>query len=99
MIHVIARITVKPGKLDEFMAIFKANVPAVLAEAGCIAYTPCLDVATGFHQTDPNAVTIVERWESLDHLKAHLAAPHMKRYADAVRDLRTGLELTVVEPA
>ena len=36
MIHVIAIITAKPGKRDEILKNFKANVPAVHAEKGCI---------------------------------------------------------------
>ena len=36
MIHVIAIITAKPGKRDEILRHFRANVPAVRAEKGCI---------------------------------------------------------------
>ncbi len=97
MINVIARIEIKPGKMDEFLAIFKANVPAVLAEDGCIRYEPCLDVDAG-QGVDPNKMTVVECWESVAHLKAHLASPHMKAYAAKVAPLRSGMELTVVQP-
>ncbi|MBI1830559.1 MAG: antibiotic biosynthesis monooxygenase, partial [Planctomycetes bacterium] len=47
MIHVIATITVKPGKRDAFLAEFHRIVPAVHAEAGCIEYGPSVDVASG----------------------------------------------------
>ena len=33
MIHVIATIKVKPGTREKYLAILKANVPKVLAEA------------------------------------------------------------------
>lgn len=99
MIHVIARIKVKPGSLGKFLEIFKNNVPNVLAEDGCISYTTCVDTDTGFTPYDGNTVTVVEEWKSLDHLKAHLQAPHMKQYAEAVKDLRTDTAITVVEPA
>ena len=98
MIYVIARSVLKPGKRDEFLKIFKANVPNVLAESGCISYTPCVDVEIG-RGTDENAVTIVECWESPAHLKAHLATPHMKKFMDDVRDLRESSSLSVVTPA
>ena len=98
MIYVIARSVLKPGKRDEFLKIFKANVPNVLAESGCISYTPCIDVEIG-RGTDENSVTIVECWESPAHLKAHLATPHMKKFMDDVRDLRESSSLSVVTPA
>ena len=34
MIHVIALITAKPGKREEILRHFRANVPAVRAEQG-----------------------------------------------------------------
>ena len=38
MIHVIAVITAKSGKREEVLKHFRANVPAVRAENGCIEY-------------------------------------------------------------
>lgn len=99
MINVIARIDVLPGKMDEFLKLFKANVPNVLAEEGCYRYEPCVDLVCDLYEGDANAVTVLETWESLDHLKAHLATPHMKAFADAAKDLRTGTKLTLVEKA
>lgn len=98
MINVIARIKVKPGKMAEFLKIFQDNVPAVRAEDGCIAYTPCLDAQTELITPNENIMTVVESWESIDHLKAHLAAPHMKQYGEAVKDLRDSTELIIVQP-
>jgi len=43
MIHVIAVITAKPGKRAEILAAFRANVPAVRAEKGCIEYGAAID--------------------------------------------------------
>jgi len=48
MITVIASITVRQQRKDEFIAIFNANVPAVRAEAGCIEYYPAIDIDTGW---------------------------------------------------
>ncbi len=102
MIHVIASIEIKPGTREAFLAIFKANVPAVLAEDGCLRYEPTIDADTGIPAQGgvrPNVVTIVEAWQSLAHLKAHLAAPHMATYRQKVKDLVVGAKLQVVEPA
>ena len=40
---VIAIITAKPGKREEVLANFNANVPAVHAEDGCIEYGAVID--------------------------------------------------------
>ena len=40
MIYVIASVRVKPGKVSEFLEVFKANVPDVKNEKGCIDYVP-----------------------------------------------------------
>jgi len=37
IVHVLAIITTKPGQRAAVLTLFNANVPAVLAEDGCIA--------------------------------------------------------------
>ena len=46
MIHVLADIELAPGVRDEFIKIFKANVPAVQAEDGCVEYSPAIDTTS-----------------------------------------------------
>lgn len=101
MINVVASISVKPGKRDEFIAAFKENLPAVHAEEGCIEYFPAIDIELGVpaQELNENVVTIIEKWESLDHLKAHGVAPHMLAYRERVKDIVEGMTLKVVEAA
>ena len=101
MINVIASIHIKDGHVSEFIKIFKSNVPNVLAEKGCIAYTPTVDVPTniGVQETNKNIVTIIEKWESLDHLYAHLKAPHMNTYREKVKDIVVGVTIKVLTEA
>ncbi len=102
MVHVVAAIEVNPGKRDAFIEEFHRLVPLVKAEDGCMDYGPTVDVDSGIPvQTAlrENTVTIVERWESLNALKAHLAAPHMAEYRERVKDLVAGVTLQVLEPA
>ena len=47
MIHVLAIITAKPGMREAILKEFRANMPAVHAEKGCIEYGPAID-ADGF---------------------------------------------------
>ncbi len=101
MVTVIASIRVKADKIEEFLKIFKANVPAVRSEKGCLAYTPTMDLKTGLppQQLDPQVVTIVEKWESLEALQDHLAAPHMLAYKEKVKDIVENVSLKVLQDA
>lgn len=101
MIHVLASLQIKDGKLDEFLEIFKANIPAVLAEDGCKEYVPTVDVPTGLpvQELDGNIVTIVEKWDSVEALQAHLSAPHMLDYKEKVVDIVEKVSLKVVKRA
>ena len=101
MITVIASIHVKSGHVPQFIDIFKSNVPAVLAEEGCIEYYPTIDFETGFppQELDGNVVTVIEKWESLDALKNHLGTPHMLEYRDQVKDIVEKLTLKVLKEA
>jgi quinol monooxygenase YgiN len=100
MIHVIAIITAKPGKREEVLAAFRANMPAVNAEQGCIEYGPAADAEGGpGAKYGPDTFVVIEKWESLDHLKAHAASPHMAAYGAKTRDLLANREIHVLSPA
>ncbi len=101
MIHVIASIHVKEGRVADFLEIFNANIPEVRREKGCIAYEPTLDVPTGLppQELDGNVVTIIEKWATLDDLRVHLAAPHMLAYQKSVKNIVEKVALKVLEKA
>jgi quinol monooxygenase YgiN len=100
MVHVIATIRTAPGRQDDFLAAFGELVPDVRAEAGCIEYGPAVDLDTSVSPpTRADVVTVIEKWESVAALEAHLAAPHMKRYRERVKDIVMGVEIRVLEPA
>lgn len=101
MIRVIATITLKPGHLAPFLAAFKANMPAVLAEPGCIEYVPMVDCRTAIpvQRVDADAVTIVEAWASPAALEAHLQTPHMATYREVVKEWVADVSLKVLQVA
>ena len=102
MIHVIATIEVAAGKRNDFLAEFRRIVPQVRAETGCIEYGPAVDLAADLAVPVPlreNVAVILEKWESLDALKAHMVAPHMQDYRVRVKDLVARVQLQVLEPA
>ena len=79
MIHVVALITAKPRQRATVLEAFAANRPAVLAEQGCIEYGATIDTeGMGPIQTPvgPDTFVVIEKWESVDALKAHALAPH-----------------------
>ena len=101
MIHVLAIITTKPGQRDTVLQAFRANVPAVQAEQGCIEYGAAIDAeGLGSIQTKvgPDTFVVVEKWESVDALKAHAAAPHMGAYGAKVKDMLANRVIHVLSP-
>ena len=102
MIHVVAVITAKPGQREAILKEFRANVPNVLVEQGCIEYGPAIDAepAAGFQtRIGADAFMVVEKWESMDALKAHAAAPHMAAYGAKVKDLIASRVIHILSPA
>ena len=102
VVHVVAVITTKPGKREEVLGHFHDNIPNVHAEDGCIEYGPTIDTpGVGGIQTEIGEDTfiVIEKWESLDHLKAHAAAPHMKTYAEKNKDLLADRKVHVMTSA
>lgn len=102
MIHVIASISTAPGSRARFLEEFHRLVPSVRVEEGCIEYGPTVDVKTGIAGipgTRDDVVTVIEKWESVAALDAHLKAPHMLQYRDAVKDMVTSVEIRVMKPA
>ena len=101
MIFVLATIELAEGRRDDFLAAFHQVVPLVRAEEGCLEYGPAVDAVTDIEKQAPlrDNTVVVERWESLDVLNAHLVAPHMGAYRERVKDLVTGMNLQVLELA
>jgi quinol monooxygenase YgiN len=102
MIHVIAIITAKSGMREDILREFRANMPAVRAEKGCIEYGPVTDTPDiGKFQTPFGLDTfvVIEKWESPEALKAHAAAPHMAAYAAKTKDMIASRIIHVLSPA
>lgn len=102
MIHVVAIITAKPGQRGAVLDAFKAILPSVHAEAGCIEYQPVIDVAdAGSLQTKlgDDSFIVVEKWASLEALTAHAAAPHMAAYAEKTKSMLASRAVHVLTEA
>lgn len=102
MIHVLAIITAKPGMRDSVLEAFRANVPAVRAEAGCIEYGAAIDAENALSfQTryGPDTFVVIEKWESMAALAAHAAAPHMAAYGAKTKDMIASRVIHILAPA
>lgn len=102
VIYVIATIELHPGARAEFLEHFRAVVPSVLREEGCLEYGPAIDVETNVAAQDSpreDVVIVIEKWDSIECLEAHLIAPHMMEYREHVRDLVQRATLQILRPA
>jgi quinol monooxygenase YgiN len=100
MIHVIATINLKPNCRAEFLKAFARLVPLVHAEEGCIEYGATVDEPTGFpvqQLVGEDAMVVVEKWESVPALEAHLAAPHMEAWREETGAMVKGVSLLVLK--
>ncbi len=92
MIHVLAIITAKPGMRDAILKEFRANMPAVHAENGCIEYGPATDAeGMGGFQTKFGDDTFVADREMGEYRRtegARRCAPYGGLWREDARDDR-----------
>jgi quinol monooxygenase YgiN len=99
MIHVVAIITAKPGMRDAILNEFRANMPAVHAEQGCIEYGPAIDTGNSPTKFGDDTFVVIEKWESPEALRAHAASPHMAAYGAKTRDMVASRVIHILAPA
>ena len=100
MIYVVATIELAEGTTERFLEVQRELLPLVRAEAGCVEYTPTVEVPLADPAETPprtNCIIMQEKWESLPALRAHLTAPHMKAFREKVQDLVQGVKVEVFE--
>lgn len=83
-VTVIWQTTAKAGKEADLKAFITAAVTPSRNDAGNIDYEA--------HEVDgrPGAFVIYERWESREHLDAHLGAPRMQKLVPEMLELIEG---------
>lgn len=101
MIYVVATITLHPGTRSRFLDVMHKLVPQVLAEQGCLEYSPTIDIASGSGAQiamREDVVTMVERWDSTTALAAHAIAPHMVTFRQDAKAYMISSSLQVITP-
>ncbi|VEB95415.1 Probable quinol monooxygenase ygiN [Cedecea lapagei] len=103
MLTVIAEIRTRPGShhRQAVIAAFEKIIPTVLQEEGCHGYAPLVDhnAQVAFQTTAPDSIFMLEKWESVAHLEAHLQTPHMKEHSVRVKDDVLEVHIRILEEA
>ncbi|MFI6208164.1 putative quinol monooxygenase [Streptomyces sp. NPDC051041] len=75
-IVLVARMKARPGKEQELKDALSPLVAATRQEDGCLTYVP--------HQglDDPGLLVMHEVWQSEEHLRAHSAGAHLRKFAE-----------------
>lgn len=97
MIHIIASLTIKDGKISKMKQIYKSFVPKVEAEEGCIMYCPTVDFETDIptQEKNKNIIIVIEKWENIEAFKAHLSVPHLAEFRKDAKGLIEGVSIKV----
>ena len=100
-VYVLCRFDLKPdASIADYTDKTLAVVPTVRAEDGCRMYTLLRDAATDWDRPmrfGERTMWMLEKWDSVDALKAHLETPHMKAFGPSVRPMRTASTFHVLE--
>jgi len=74
MLGVIAKLTIKEGKVDEAIDLIKTLMAEVANEKGTLAYTLNRD------PSNPNGLIFMERYKDKAALDHHSSTPHFKAF-------------------
>ena len=100
-VWVLCRFDLKPEtSRAEYIAKTCAIVDTVRAEKGCCEYRLLGDAATDWEKPQrfgDRTLWMLEKWESIGALKAHLETPHMKAFGPTVRPMRANGTFHVLE--
>jgi quinol monooxygenase YgiN len=99
MIHVVAIVTAQSGQRAPLLEAFRAIIPLVRIEKGCIEYNATVDVAGAEPAFGPDTFVVIEKWKSPDALREHGASAHMVDYGARTKDLVASVTVHVLDPA
>ena len=101
MLTIIAEIRMHAGPEHKAKVInaFEKITATVLAEQGCHGYELLVDadLDVGFQAKDANVITMLEHWESIEHLNAHMQTAHMQAYQAEVQDDVADVKIRILE--
>ena len=89
-IIVLAKITPKKGCTDTIVEISKELIETTLEEDGNIDYQL-------LQSTECDNLTFVEKWETLDALKQHMASPHFKNFSEESAEFIENMDIQIID--
>lgn len=100
-VYVLCRFDLnEDADVNDYLKKTLAVVPTVRAEDGCRLYTLLKDAETDWDKPmrfGEKTFWMVEKWDSIDALKAHLEAPHMKAFGPTIKGMRKSGTFHVLE--
>ena len=86
---VLAKITPKDGCQDSILELADELVYETLLEEGNIDYQLLMS-------TKDDALTFVEKWESPEALKRHMASPHFLNFGEESEEFVDNMDIQVI---
>ena len=100
-VWVLCRFDLKPeADKAAYIAQTKEILDTVRAEDGCLEYRLLGDAVTDWDKPQrfgERTLWMLEKWASVNSLKAHLATPHMKAFGPKVSGMRSASTFHVLE--
>ena len=100
-VWVLCRFDLKPETdRADYIAETKAILSTVRREEGCMEYRLLGDCETDWEKPQrfgERTLWMLEKWASVNSLKAHLETPHMRAFGPKVRPMRSGSTFHVLE--
>lgn len=101
MLTIIADIQIRSGTehRENVLNAFRKITPVVLQEEGCHGYELLIDHESDVHyqMKIPDSITMLEHWQSVEHLNAHLQTPHMQAYQQQVKDNVLNVKIRIMQ--
>ncbi|MDR2870884.1 MAG: antibiotic biosynthesis monooxygenase [Deferribacteraceae bacterium] len=83
MIAVVAKISVKKEKVEDYLKSAQKVTEHTRKEAGCISYEPVRS------NSDPLQFAMIEKWQSKEALDAHTQTAHFQAFGSEIKDMLT----------
>jgi len=81
MIAVVAGITIKEGKFEDYVKCAERMTAETRKEIGCKAYEFCQNA------DEPLKCAMIEKWESRAALDAHMQTTHFKEFGASTENM------------
>ncbi|MBC2724673.1 putative quinol monooxygenase [Desulfosporosinus sp.] len=90
MIKVIAKLTIKEDRVEEFKTLVPGLVEETRKEEGCLSYQLFQDLK------NKKVLTFIEDWESMEALQRHMKSKHFQEAMPKIAELQEKeMELSV----